>query len=486
MAKGRVEKLNVFQGGSEMGRGNSFIVAVLLLGGAAASGAEVRSWGDNTGKFTLQASLIELRGAEILLKKADDGSHVTVPVFRMCDNCIGWLRENAQPNPLLFPPIKVDLTALRANEDQRVDLNHMLPGVSDFSIVDVAIAGVPDAELNRTVLRQPDDRPLTATLFPGGMIEIVRGDDQQPNTLLIRPLLQVERNVNITLSREGVTQLFATLQDLIANNQRQLRAVQKELEVLGIEIDRIQRALKKERRPEVIVRLRAQLHKLNMTLQAAQTRGLAIQKRLGDMLERQKRCATALEWLTQFGDNVAVTFRIECDVARRWQLPVAATWTAEDQQELGTLVDIAAEWRPLAHQWRRQNVTPEDVQQFLAQLQRQIGAEDVTVRFRITDQAADANGQPLLAVSPVRRLAGVHYPPMIPPGFVVGQKPVNIGDLVEIYGVGSLQHEPPAGARFRGIGEAQQPPDSLLLRFDLPSLRGKAWAMWLEITPAPK
>ncbi|GAB6188180.1 SHD1 domain-containing protein [Thermopirellula anaerolimosa] len=59
-----------------------FLVCVLLL--VASAAAEVRTWKDKTGKFSIRAELVESDGTTVKLKRAD-GKVISVPVDRLSD-----------------------------------------------------------------------------------------------------------------------------------------------------------------------------------------------------------------------------------------------------------------------------------------------------------------------------------------------------------------------------------------------------------------
>ena len=50
----------------------------------AASPSWARKWADKTGKYSVQAELVEVRGANVILKKSD-GAVISVPVARLSE-----------------------------------------------------------------------------------------------------------------------------------------------------------------------------------------------------------------------------------------------------------------------------------------------------------------------------------------------------------------------------------------------------------------
>src|SRR6267154_2399320 len=58
---------------------------VILLGTVTeAASAEVRTWSDATGKFSVSAELVEVQGGKAVLRRSD-GKEIKVPVERLCD-----------------------------------------------------------------------------------------------------------------------------------------------------------------------------------------------------------------------------------------------------------------------------------------------------------------------------------------------------------------------------------------------------------------
>jgi hypothetical protein len=91
----------------------SFVAIALVAVGAAAAGADVRTWTDNTGRFSIEAALVEVRADSVVLKKAN-GATVAVPLARLCQADREYLQTAAKPaaqtpavagrgTPLAFP-----------------------------------------------------------------------------------------------------------------------------------------------------------------------------------------------------------------------------------------------------------------------------------------------------------------------------------------------------------------------------------------------
>jgi hypothetical protein len=62
-----------------------FILAVVIFSGLsihAADAPEMRTWTDNTGKFSFEGSLVRSRGSEVMLRR-DDDTLIRVPLSRL-------------------------------------------------------------------------------------------------------------------------------------------------------------------------------------------------------------------------------------------------------------------------------------------------------------------------------------------------------------------------------------------------------------------
>ena len=99
------------------------ILIVLICGllVAAAPAAWTRKWTDNTGKFSVEAELVEVKGDKFLLKKPD-GSVVTVPIARLSEADRRHVKEQAaRPAADTQPPgggrssIEADAAGLEAS-----------------------------------------------------------------------------------------------------------------------------------------------------------------------------------------------------------------------------------------------------------------------------------------------------------------------------------------------------------------------------------
>jgi hypothetical protein len=481
-----------------MSRGVLFSFVALLFAVGIASGAEIRTWRDNTGQYTLPASLLEFCGGEVLLKKAQDGSHIGISVFRLWNEDIAWLQEHVEPKPLLLPPIQIDLATLKANEDQRVDLTDALRGIDDYSIVGLTITGAYDAQLDRNEIPQPGGA-VVATLsdFAGATIELRRGRDGHFNTLFLRPRLEIGRGVDICFSSEAIRDWTPTLLKHISDTERDLQTAQGQLRILPLRIREAQSRLRSARNNVETAQWTATLHGLNKEFKAAQGRALALQKRRGDLQPRRDQCSAALKWLEQHADRLAVHFRIESNVSERWLLPVARTWNVEDAQSLGALAEVAADWRELAHRWRKQRIGNQEMAGFVDQVGRRIANREVTIQLKITDTAAtDAQDSRTLIVSPVYRLAGVEYPRSISPALLGASSPPGIGELVTVSGSAAIHQRAPQLApptTFRQIGEqvelpAKVPPSVtdpvLTLGFQPLSVGNESLQMWMQVRSA--
>ncbi|MCL4203133.1 MAG: hypothetical protein KJ000_11585 [Pirellulaceae bacterium] len=481
-----------------MSRGVLFSFVALLFPVCIGNGAEIRTWRDKTGQHTLPASLLEFCGGEVLLKKAADGSHISISVFRLWNEDIAWLQENVQPKPLILPPIPLDLATLKANEDQRVDLTDALPGIDDYSIVSLTITGAYDVQVDRNEIPQPGGAVVaTLSSFPGATIELRRGRDGHFKTLFLRPRLEIGRGVDICFSNEAIRDWTPTLLKHISDTERDLQTTQGQLRTLPLRIREAQSRLRTAGNNAERAQWTANLHGLNKEFNAAQGRAPTLQKRLGDLQQRRDRCNTALRWLEQHADRLAVNFRIESRVSERWLLPVARTWNVEDAQSLGALAEVAADWRQLAHRWRKQRIGDQEMASFVDQVGRRIANREVTIQLKIADTVAtDAQDSQTLFVSPVHRLAGVEYPRSISPALLGAGSPPAIGELVTVSGSAAIHQRTPQLApttTFRQIGEqveapAKVPPSVtepvLTLGFQSLSVGNESVQMWMQVRSA--
>ena len=481
-----------------MSRGVLFFFVALLFAVGIASGAEIRTWRDKTGQYTLPASLLEFCGGEVLLKKAEDGSHISISVFRLWNEDIAWLQENVEPKPLILPPVSIDLATLKANEDQRVDLTDALRGIDDYSIVGLTITGAYDAQLDRNEIPQPGGA-VVATLsgFPGATVELRRGRDGHFNTLFLRPRLEIGRDVDICFSSEAIRDWTPTLLKHISDTERDLQTTQGQLRTLPLRIREAQSRLRTARNNAERAQWTATLYGLNKEFKSAQGRAPTLQKRLGDLQPRRDRCSAALKWLEQHADRLAVNFRIESKVSERWVLPVARTWNVEDAQSLGALAEVAADWRRLAHRWRKQRIGNQEMESFVEHVGRRIANREITIQLKISDMAAiDAQDARTVFVSPVHRLAGVEYPRTISPALVGGGLPPAIGALITVSGSAAIHQSAPQfgpTTTFRQIGEqveapAKVPPSVtdpvLTLGFRPLGVGNESLQMWMQVRAA--
>lgn len=84
-------------------------LTLLMLGFwlAAPVSAEVRKWTDITGKFSVEAELVEIQGKNVLLKRQDDGRVATVPIARLSKADQEYLRNLPPPDtPPAAPAVK--------------------------------------------------------------------------------------------------------------------------------------------------------------------------------------------------------------------------------------------------------------------------------------------------------------------------------------------------------------------------------------------
>ncbi len=70
-------------------------VGLLLL---AVWPALARKWTDNTGKYSVEAELVEVKGDKVVLKKST-GSVITMPIARLSKADREYLQSLAEPGP---------------------------------------------------------------------------------------------------------------------------------------------------------------------------------------------------------------------------------------------------------------------------------------------------------------------------------------------------------------------------------------------------
>ena len=81
-------------------------VGILLGTIVVAASAEVRTWNDSTGKFSVSAELVEVQGDTALLRRAD-GKELKVPLEKLCDADRAFLKAHAA-NPAIPITTEVD------------------------------------------------------------------------------------------------------------------------------------------------------------------------------------------------------------------------------------------------------------------------------------------------------------------------------------------------------------------------------------------
>src|SRR5262245_33268662 len=94
-------KSNVHRGGPSGGRSGRAIAAslVLVLAGlaatAAAADAEVRTWTDSTGQFTIEARFVALQAGKVRLAKPD-GSQIEIELSKLSAADRAYANEQAK------------------------------------------------------------------------------------------------------------------------------------------------------------------------------------------------------------------------------------------------------------------------------------------------------------------------------------------------------------------------------------------------------
>ena len=119
----------------------------LLWGCVAPLQAQMRLWTDTTGKFSVEAELMETRQGSVVLKKAS-GSTVTVPLARLSNADREYLKTVAKP--VANPPKGNGLTALLAFPDAMTESPPWNDANSPFDLAEFLRA--PPAEENAAPL----------------------------------------------------------------------------------------------------------------------------------------------------------------------------------------------------------------------------------------------------------------------------------------------------------------------------------------------
>lgn len=478
-----------------MSKNTVCIVAALLLS-RVATGGEARIWTDSSGRFSVSAEVVEVQGGEVILRKTDGYSQISLPVSRLSIKDLDWLKENVQPRTLVLPPVQIDIKTLITNEAQRIDLRAALGGLDEFSVVEIAINGEPASPLRgESIHKSGDSVEFELKGSPGATIELQRGGGKQAKTLLIRPRMVLQPDgARVTFSLKSLSETKAVLTEHIATTIRDVRAAEAVLARMPAEIAESQRGLRLARTDRDKVRWTTQIVKQQSVLKAAQTRMRPLQKRLASLPAHEQHAAAALKWLTEARDGVVLTFRLETTVANQWCIPVARTWTAHDQTTLGVLADVAAECWQLQHRCRdEERIGERELKAVVEQLESKLASRQVTIPFKIADIAAHPHGKDTLSVRPVERLAGVAYPSTIARSLAKDGVEPKLGEVLTITGLPSLTHRRPA-ANPRPFGPSgdqmntalrtstpRAEPAILTLCFDVPNVSEDVLQLWLHV-----
>ncbi len=475
-----------------------YCIMAMLLATCTLRASEPRIWADKTGKYEVSAALVEFRGREVVLKKAEDGSRVVVAAQRLSENDVEWLKKNAQPKVLMLPPVRVDLKTLDAGEVQRVDLSDALRGLDDFAIVAVAVNGEPVKSLEGDGIRRPGDAiEFELSGSPGATIELQRGGGEQARTLMVRPRLLIQpEGARVVFSSKSLSETQRTLQAQIVQTRRDLQQTQQLLADLPGQLAAAQRRAGSARADAERMGWLNQAAELSRALKVAQGKLNPLQSRLASLPAREQHADAAVKWLNGSADKVVLTFRVETVAAENWSVPVIATWAPTEATTLGALGDLLSAWRCLPHQWRNEaRVGDRQLKAFADQFGSELADRLMGVRFKVTDVAVDANGTRTLGVSPVEHLAGVDYPETVAATLVSKHADAKVGDVVVVSGKPTIHCQQPrqeAAAPFRRIGERADathapPPRTqaapLTLRLNLPGGAAASWTLWLQIAP---
>lgn len=118
----------------------SLICGQLLL---AAQSTATRTWSDDSGKFSVEAELVEVQGDKVVLRKAG-GTEITVPIARLSANDRRYLESLADPTPHESEPAADDqIGELLKQVQQKSDVPAIAAAlVTSDGLVAFGVAGV--------------------------------------------------------------------------------------------------------------------------------------------------------------------------------------------------------------------------------------------------------------------------------------------------------------------------------------------------------
>ncbi len=94
--------------------GLALLVAIVIL--APGAGSPTRTWSDTSGKFSVEAELVEVKGGKVLLKKAD-GSELIVPLAKLSEADRDFLKsQTAATSVEALSPEDLKAIAAKATE----------------------------------------------------------------------------------------------------------------------------------------------------------------------------------------------------------------------------------------------------------------------------------------------------------------------------------------------------------------------------------